>query len=586
MNDRISHRNLAMALFCLGGASVGIFVTGTQDVLALVCLSIGAGAGLVLGCPVRSLGPWPLVLAALVLTSSALSVIPMESGAFPSWREAAPELMKLGSQWAAMPAHVWFWWTVLAAMLVTAVFLLTGPLASRELMVFLHAVAAVVAVYAMVSILQAHTDWNYAYSGKANFGILPNRNHTATLLMVGSIVSFGLMQWEVLRGYRGGAVLSALCGAPSLAALLFFSTSRAGVIFLAFGLLLWAVGASGSAVKRRTALAAAGLLVAFLLTLSVVGGSTVRDRLVDFWSKALQPEIAETEAGDLDFRQPIFRDTLAMIADAPLTGQGLGHFEYVFPHYREDSLIGARVLHPESDWLMVAAETGLPTVVVLLVAVGWYLAKSWRARKDGDGLLRWTVASAIGATLAHGVIDVPWHRPALGGFLFFLALASVPASGKPLHNPRLWRAAQILAGVGVVAVGAVFAWQQTTDRPPLAYRWSAYQKELQSLGDNRMHERGEAVSLEAMRDFPLHYQAYYWWFGFLRTFEETEKEIQQAVEAGRFAEPVLPIVAADQAQLWAGLNNEFEAEARTEAIRRAGVIGEKTARAGLATAEL
>jgi hypothetical protein len=80
------------------------------------------------------------------------------------------------------------------------------------------------------------------------------------------------------------------------------------------------------------------------------------------------------------------------------------------------------------------------------------------------------------------------------------------------------------------------------------------------------------VAREAIRDFPLNHQAYYWRAGFLRMFEGTEKEMEADTGAGRYVEPVLPAVAAEQAALWQGIEDDAEAEARAEAVRRARLI--------------
>ncbi len=569
----VSHRPLSSSLACLAGASVAVFVSGLHDVPALVAVAAGAGLGMLLGRPWVSPGWLPILLSFLFAAAAASALLPTGVG-LPGWRAATPEPVRLAASFAAMPGHLLFWWSALAGTIVVGWFLLASPLDAHSLRIFLHAVAGIVAAYAIVSIVQAQTTWTFPFSGGANFGLLPNRNHTASLLVVGSIVSFGLMQWEVVHHHRAGAALAALWGAPSLAALLFFSTSRAGVVFLALGFVLWAAGAAGQAVKRRTALVAGAILTLFLAVLLVAGGSTVRDRLGALWRATL--DSGEGDSRPVDFRQPVFLDTWKMINDAPLTGQGLGHFEFVFPHYRDASLTAARVLHPESDWLMVAAESGLPAVLILLTLAGWYLARCWGARRESSGLLRWTAASAIGAVLAHGVVDVPWHRPALGWFLLVVALASAPRGGSPLRWPGLWRAGQLLLGMILVAVAVWLGRAATTDRPPLVYRWPGYAAELKSLLGARKYDDGEFVAREAIRDFPLSHQAYYWRAGFLRMFEGTDREMQADTAAGRFVEPVIPSVAAEQALVWEGISDDQVVEARAEAVRRAGLIDRRT----------
>jgi len=570
-------------LFFLTGATVAVFISGRQDTAALVAMATAAGCGLLAGRPSCHPGRVPVILSLLLSAAVLSALLPAPPGVLPDWRAGAPDGVVLAGSFAAMPAHAWFWWWVLCGTMAGGLFLLAAPLDGPSLRIFLHAVAGTVAFYTIVSIVQAQTPWNFPFSGGADFGLLPNRNHTASLLVAGSIVSFGLMHWEVARGHRVGAVLSALSGAPALAALLFFSSSRAGVLFLLLGLALWGAGA---AVKRRTALTAAVILAVFLAVLLVAGGSTVRDRL-----GALGRDVAALEAGvdgapEIDFRQPVFRDTLAMIADAPWTGQGLGHFVYVFPHYREASLRAARVLHPESDWLMVAAESGLPAVVMLLGLTGWFFVRCWRARRHDDGLLRWSAASAIGATLAHGVIDVPWHRPALGWFLLVLALAAVPSTGRVIRRPVFWWLVQAAAALVFLGAAGRWGWDAAHDRAPLPYRWPVYDAELQELAVAGRHDDGEFVARQAIGDFPLGYQAYYWRAGFLRTFEGTEDEISRDLAAGRFAEPVLPLATAEQTLVWAGLDAEREAESVMETVARAARIEKRSGLPGASAAEL
>lgn len=579
-----TNRAFWCALWCLAGTSIAVFVTGRHDVPAVAAAALGGGVGMLFGRPTSRPGLLPLVLVLLFVMASASALLP-SFDRLPDWRATAPTAVPLSGSFAAMPGHVVFWWWVLVATVLTAWFLVASPLEPPKLRLFLHAVAGVVAVYAVVSIVQAHTSWNYPFSGGANFGLLPNRNHTATLLVVGSVIAFGLMQWEVARGHRVGAAVAAMWGAPAVAALLFFSISRAGVLFLTLGFVLWAIGATGQAVKRRTTLGAAAILCGFLLVLFVLGGSTVRDRLGALWQDAMATEMGDT-ARSIDFRQPVFRDTMAMIEDAPLTGQGLGHFEFAFPHYRNESLTAARVLHPESDWLMVAAETGLPSLLILWTLVGWYFVRCWRGRRESGGLLRWTVASAIGAALVHGMIDVPWHRPALGWFLLVVAVVAMPASGRALRRPGWWRGSQVMWGVVLLGIAGYVGWAGTTERPPLAYRWQGYVTELKSLLAARKYDDGEFVAREAIRDFPLEHRAYYWRAAFLRMFEGTDGEMREDVIAGRFVEPVLPSVPLGQAQLWVDIDEELEAESRAEAIRRASRIEERSGANGGAAAEL
>jgi hypothetical protein len=81
-------------------------------------------------------------------------------------------------------------------------------------------------------------------------------------------------------------------------------------------------------------------------------------------------------------------------------------------------------LHPESDWLWLAAEIGWPGVILILVG-GVLVVKRVFPLDEGSNQ-RFRIAALIGAVLfaLHGIIDVAGHRvgSALAG-VFLLGLA-------------------------------------------------------------------------------------------------------------------------------------------------------------------
>jgi O-antigen ligase len=455
--------------------------------------------------------------------------------------------------------------------------LLTTPLETKPLALVLQAAALFVALYASLSIFALQTGWKYPLHGGAVFGFLPNRNHTATLLVVGSVLSFGLMQWRLARGDKAAASFAALCGAPSLAALLFFSTSRAGVVFLVVGLTAWAVGASRSPGMRKRILSAVLALVVFAGLLFVFGGSAVRDRLSALWTEAVSVQL-EGGGKDVDFRQPVFRDTARMISEQPIVGVGLGQFSDVFRQYREESARAATILHPESDWLMVAAETGIPSALVLAALLIWFVSVCWKSREASGGMLRWTVASAVAAAALHGIVDVPWHRPSLGWFLLAIAASSMPTSGRSARAPGLSRFLFFIGGLATITAAAWIGYEKKEGRDPAPFKWPEISSELQRLGEERRFAQAEKLAQEAIRQFPLRSEAYYWLAGYLRMFEGTDSEIDAAVRAGRKVEPVLPVVPAEQAAILQDINPEWTMEAWVEAIKRASILDEKERR--------
>ncbi len=572
-------------LLLLLGAAASITIAGTEDVWAIAVFLGSAGLALLFVRPTNRLPALPLVLMALFCALVLAAFLPQEYFPLPEWRRALAELgtVPLAGSVNPQPWLGWFWWWLLAGTCLVAAALLTAPLETRSLALFLHAAALFVACYAALAIFASQTGWKYPFHGGAVFGFLPNRNHTATLLVVGAVLSFGLMQWRITRGDKVAAGFAALCGAPSLAALLFFSTSRAGVVFLVVGLFVWALGASREPAARKRILAAVAILAVFAGLLFVFGGSTVRDRLAVLWSDAVSVETEET-GKDVDFRQPIFRDTARMISDAPWSGSGLGQFRYVFAQYRQDSARAANVLHPESDWLMVAAESGIPSALVLAGLALWYVAACWKSRSASGGMLRWTAASAVLAAILHGAIDVPWHRVSLGWFLLTLAVSSAPSSGRAARAPVLARLLSVFGGLVLLGAASWIGHEKMEGRSPLPYRWPEISKQLQALGEAKRYEEAEAVAQSAVRQFPLRYESHYWLAGHLRSFAETKQEIDAAVAAALAVEPVLAKVPAENAVILQPVDPDAAMQAWQIAIQRSAAIDKREDRDGLSSA--
>lgn len=560
-------------LMVVAGAALSILLAGTEDAWAIAVFLGCAGAALMLDKPALRPGFAPVLLAFLFACLSLGAFLPQSYFPLPAWRALLESLgsVPLAESVNPQPWLGWFWWWLLAGTCLVYIALLTAPLETKALAMVLQAAALFVALYACAAMFSSQTGWRYPFHGGAVFGFLPNRNHTATLLVVGSVLSFGLMQWRLARGDKAAAAFAALCGGASLAAILFYSMSRAGVVFLAAALAVWATGAARSPHLRKRILAAVLVLAIFAGLLSVFGGSKVRDRLAELWNETVTVQL-EGGGQDVDFRQPVFRDTLRMIAGSPVVGTGVGQFSYVFPQYRRDSARAAKVLHPESDWLMVAAESGLPSALVLAALLVWYIAMCWRSRSASGGMLRWTAASAVIAAALHGLIDVPWHRVSLGWFLLAIAASSVPSSGKALPAPRFFRLFFVIGGLALLAAAGWIGHEKREGRVPAPYAWPGIAERLACVAEEQGYEQAELAAQEAVRQFPLRYESHYWLAAHLRAFEETGPEIDASVRAGLAVEPVLPKVAAEQAVILQPVNPDAALDSWVVAIARYAAI--------------
>jgi O-antigen ligase len=547
-------------------ACLSLLLCGGMDLPSTAVFLVGSGLGLILLRPVVLPPIVPLVLGLLSCALAATAFLPATWFGLPEWRAAFPPggVVELAGSVAPQPWIAIYWWLLLAAATVVALGLLAAPLGARHLRLFLHVVAAFVFLYAVLAIAARQTGWSpsfaFPFPASGNFGFLANRNHTASLLAAGAVISVGLMYGEAVRQNRLSAFLAAIWASAPLAGVLFFSVSRAGVVVLALGLVVWCGG-----LWRRNRVHARGAVVAIVAIgvvaggLFAIGGGGSRDRL---WKLAERTFGAAGEGrGPVDFRAAVFRDALSMIADEPLTGAGIGQFSSVFPQYIEASASHAPVTHPESDWLLAAAESGVPFAVCLALLVAWFGRRCWQGLPREGGLLRWTAASAVLAVVAHGLVDVPWHRVQLGWFFLVIAAVAVPIEGAGTGRPRLLlRLTTALAGLALVAAGAWLAREISRDRLPAPFRWAAANDKLNAMLEDYRDVEGRELATATTKWFPLDYRTYYWRARFTGFFKGAQAESAQSLDAMLRVQPVFP-EAADLKAGFFRVNGDQEGEA-------------------------
>ena len=566
--------SLAAFVLLLTGAAAAVFLAGGAPQGNLGVFLLCAGTALVL-CPPRAKVSWSLWLTAAALgTCSAASLLPARFFHELLWHRSlgsVPDL-PLPATVSATPQQTAFWLAILAVTLLTGLFTLTQPVRSRGLLTLALAAVGVCGVYAGLSIFARLSGWHYPFASDAAFGFFPNRNHTATLLVTGSILSVGILgvafrerRW--LSADWAVAVLT-LCAAG----LLFFSASRAGVVFLGIGVLGWVAGL-GSRHRNRPLLLVVGVVI-----LTAAGGflflkNDARDRLLRSVSAS---DPARSGTLTTDDRLRIYRDTLTVIRDAPLTGTGLGTFSLVFPPYRHASANISLVLHPESDWLMVAAENGLPALACL-ASLAFLVIRNWRpARNHPYWPLRWGFLAAAGAGILHGFVDVPAHRTALGWWILVLAaLALQPgraADDLPRPSgPAAWlvRGVFILGGLLACVLGVQLVraeWFHAPALPP--YVAGQAEAEIARLFARHDNEAALEKARAAVQASPLSPDLYFQ-LGTLATyFYDTDAEVDRTFRIQRLLNPCTPEVPQSEAAAWLPFNPANAVPLDVEALQR------------------
>jgi O-antigen ligase len=155
--------------------------------------------------------------------------------------------------------------------------------------------------------------------------------------------------------------------------------------------------------------------------------------------QTLQTGFFAENTGDLSLamRSDMWGRTWRIVANHPLTGTGLGTFEWAYAaNDREGEWQGTIQAH--NDYLQLAAETGAVGIVLLLwmmVAFAWLVLRPVVAPARGQP--RWTSLALVGAVFAillHAVIEFSLQIPAVSALFAVVLGTLVAAAGDAPHG--------------------------------------------------------------------------------------------------------------------------------------------------------
>lgn len=283
------------------------------------------------------------------------------------------------------------------------------------------------------------------YNRFVQFSRIGHFNFTADALMV----LIPLNAWIVFA--QGDALIRglALLGLLSLLIMLGMSGSLGGMGGLSFGFLitlpLWLRPFRLKKIRGGHA-----LLALFALVTLVLGTPKLIDRMPQDlraqmfsragWSESpressLQKEVPQPPLAVLwldlapliGARTPMWASTAGMVAARPLTGFGTGSFLFIYPDFskrypdfRDFETLGVKVkTNPHNAWLQIAAENGLPLMLLFSLLYFGTLFKTARVSfKDKDPFWPLATWALLAAALDAGVNHV-FFNPAS---LFMVAL--------------------------------------------------------------------------------------------------------------------------------------------------------------------
>jgi hypothetical protein len=303
--------------------------------------------------------------------------------------------------------------------------------------------AAAAVLLAATALIEAYGGLSLSLPGRGPGGVLGHRNSAAHLL----VLALPLLALHAAGARRRGTLLLVCAGVAMCAAVIVLSRSRGA----------WLASAAVGAVATADLLARRGgrtvlfaprtRALALAVAVGVVAAVVLPNRLG--W-RAGSPEaetlrhLADYASGSGHGRVVQYARTLGMVRDHPLLGVGPGNWTIEYPRYaapadpsyRPRELVPTTRL-PSGDWMGLAAERGLPALLLLALAGAAIALRAARALRRGgdDPALRVRALATLcvlAALAVLGTFDPVLLQP-LHAFFACVALAALAPFG------RAWR---------------------------------------------------------------------------------------------------------------------------------------------------
>jgi O-antigen ligase len=311
---------------------------------------------------------------------------------------------------------------LLSLIVPLAALLLAGGCRSSELPRTLTLVLVLVMGSALVGVVQfsgagADNPLINARPGVPS-GFFANRNHQALLLAIGCLVA---PVWALLPDRTSVMRLWTAAGCVALLLLMILATgSRAGLLLCGIALPLAAllVGRRARHALRRaprwlwpTLLGACVVAFAILVVLSVAAERAESLR-----------RIVVMEPGQ-DMRSRALPVMMQMLGTYFPVGFGFGGFDPIFRLHEPLTLLKLTYFnHAHDDFVEAVLAGGLPALLLLLAAVGWWLMSSVRAWRTRGAILPRLGSAIVLLVLTHSPFDYPARTPLIMALIILAAL--------------------------------------------------------------------------------------------------------------------------------------------------------------------
>lgn len=429
---------------------LAIVLAGGRPLWAQGIVAVGIGCLWIAWPPVK----WPakpvlwmlLLLAAVPLAS----YLPATWITLPGWRVSLHEMRAITPSAFLTPQpwltfHVWLLWLSGVA--------LAGWCAcqqwdhyNRDTLARMYS-GGLLAVTVFAIVASSTGNNPSLWQSTDGFGPFLNRNQWGSLLGMAGIMVIALVHQSLRHGNRRGGLFWALALGIIIAALI-RNGSRGGVVVLfAGGFAYWTFFGLARRQYRYAAIAVSFLMISFAFF--SYGGGQLVERFV-----GLRDTVEA--GGEGDFRVQFYRMTRTMLSDSPMTGYGLGNFEYVLPFYLDYApVFDRRPAHPESSFLWLAAEGGWLAVAVVGAALATVFVMGHSARRSRATTIRSAGMACALMLVVNAFFEVSGHRiGTLFPAIFLASLALPPAAGTDVAK----RSRLVARALGLVIAFAGLLW--------------------------------------------------------------------------------------------------------------------------------
>ena len=257
--------------------------------------------------------------------------------------------------------------------------------------------------------------WRPRDAGARPLGPFINRNHLGTWSLLAICLCVGYLQWRTahvtppptwrarLAGWMDGRRLVLQLAIVMLAAVLALGASRSSLVALMC--VAGYVAVAGLARVPAPARSAQRPASASRVSLSSLAALAIVAMLGYGDSSRLLLRVDETRANGLANRVAIWRDTVPMMSDFPLTGVGAGAFGSAMRTYQTSP---RTYFHNEAhnQYLQIASEGGVLLSIPAAGALFAFIATAWTQLRRRDDPMRWMRVAGVAALLGVAVQSI------------------------------------------------------------------------------------------------------------------------------------------------------------------------------------